>query len=166
MGGNYRGVGNISKCAEFNFWSDPEAAHIVLSESKCLMYIFPWEPCLDAGHSMPFDEWRIGQLASNNNPYTNLLDPVETKAYTRVLRGWTPCDNFLACCFIIPRMAKKVEKRHVTVELTGNHTRGQMVNDHVGKETPNAYIIEQIDVEMFKQFMMWVCEHDVSDFQF
>lgn len=63
-------------------------------------------------------------------------------------------------------MAKKVEKRHVTVELTGNHTRGQMVNDHVGKETPNAYIIEQIDVEMFKQFMMWVCEHDVSDFQF
>lgn len=166
MGGNHLGMGNISRCAEFNFWSDPEAAHIVFSESKCEVYVFPWEPCLESGYSMPFDEWRIGKLASNKNPLTNLLDPVEIKAYTNTLPGWTPCDNFLACCFILPKMIKKMEKRHVTVELSGNHTRGQMIIDHLKKEEPNAFVIEQIDVELFKKLMLWVCEHTVPDFDF
>lgn len=166
MGGNHCGVGNVTRCGEFNFWSDPEAAHIVLEESKCPIYIFPWEPCIEAAKAMPFDSWRIGQLASNRNPYTNLLDPVESKAYTNVLKSWTPCDNFLASCFIVPKMIKKMEKRHVTIELSGNHTRGQMIIDHTRKEVPNAFVIEQLDVELFKKFMMWVCEHQVPDFDF
>ena len=31
MGGNSRGIGNITSHAEFNFHADPEAAHIVLT---------------------------------------------------------------------------------------------------------------------------------------
>lgn len=166
MGGNHLGIGNISRCAEFNFWSDPEAAHIVLAESKCPIYIYPWEPCIEAGHSMPFDDWRIKELASNNNPLTNLLDPVEIKAYKNVLPNWTPCDNFLACCFIMPKMIQKMEHQHVTVELSGDHTRGQMIIDHLKKEKPNAFIIKQIDAELFKKFILWVCGHEVPNFDF
>jgi inosine-uridine nucleoside N-ribohydrolase len=62
MGGNHLGVGNVSACAEFNFWSDPEAAHIVFSETKCPTYVFPWEPCVD-DPQMPFADWRIKKLA-------------------------------------------------------------------------------------------------------
>lgn len=166
MGGSHLGVGNVSACAEFNFWSDPEAANIVFSESKCQTYIFPWEPCLEAGNAMPFTDWRIKELAGNSNPFTNLLDPVEIKAYKDILEYWTPCDNFLACCFIVPKMVQKVKKRHVTVELAGSHTRGQMVIDHINKNEPNAFIIEQIDVELFKKFMLWVCDHKGLDFEF
>ncbi|CAH1961726.1 unnamed protein product [Acanthoscelides obtectus] len=45
MGGNIRGVGNITSSAEFNFYMDPEAVHIVLECLKCEIYILPWEPC-------------------------------------------------------------------------------------------------------------------------
>lgn len=47
MGGNHQGVGNFTRCAEFNFYCDPEAAHIVMSKSKCPITILPWEPCMD-----------------------------------------------------------------------------------------------------------------------
>ena len=40
------GVGNYSRAAEFNFYADPEAAHIVLTKSKCPITILPWEPCM------------------------------------------------------------------------------------------------------------------------
>lgn len=166
MGGNHLGVGNVTKAAEFNFWSDPEATHIVFTETECPIYIFPWEPCIEAGLSMPFEDWRIAKLASNKNPFTNLLDPVETKAYRNVLPRWTPCDNFLACCFIYPKMIEKMTKHHVTIELAGNHTRGQMVIDHLLRSKPNAFLIEKIDVEMFKRFMLWVCDHPDSNFEF
>lgn len=165
MGGNHRGVGNISRCAEFNFWCDPEAAHIVLDESKCPIIIYPWEPCIDAAQSLPFEEWRINMLASNGNPYTNLLNPVEIKAYKNVLANWTPCDNFLACCFIMPKMIQKMEKLHVTVELSGNHTRGQMIIDHLDKSPPNAFVIQKINAELFKKLMLWVCDHQVPDLE-
>lgn len=166
MGGNHLGVGNVTRCSEFNFWSDPEAAHIVFTETECPIYIFPWEPCIEAGFSLPFDEWRIEQLSRNRNRYTNLLDPIEIKAYHKVLRNWTPCDNFLACCFIYPKMIEKMTKHHVTIELAGNHTRGQMIIDHLKRGEPNAFVIEKIDVEMFKRFMLWVCEHADSSFVF
>lgn len=166
MGGNNQGIGNISRCAEFNFWCDPEAAHIVFAESKCPIYVFPWEPCLDASIQIPFTDWRIKELSKNNNSFSQLLDPVEIKAYTKrgIEHRWCPCDNFLACCFIDPRMIEKMEKWHVTVELAGNHTRGQMILDHRKENEPNAFVIDKINIELFKKFMLWVCSH-TSDYE-
>lgn len=160
MGGNHLGVGNVSNCAEFNFWSCPESVNIVLDESLCEIYIFPWEPCIDSGYSMHFYDWRIKVLSSNENPYTKLLDPIEIKAYDKKLENWTPCDCFLASCFIKPDIIKVMKKHHVTVELHGAHTRGQLVFERFDKKSKNAFVIESIDVEKFKQFMMWVCHHD------
>ena len=123
MGGNCLGVGNVSACAEFNFWCDPESVHIVLAESKCPITIFPWEPSTEAGNGMPFDDWRIRKLSSHENPFTNLLDPVEIKVYKiNAMPNWTPCDSFLAACFIAPKLIKKVKSCHVTIELAGNYT--------------------------------------------
>lgn len=42
----FAGVGNISSSAEYNFYTDPEAAHIVLESTKCPITIVPWEACL------------------------------------------------------------------------------------------------------------------------
>uniref|UniRef100_A0A1I7ZEJ5 IU_nuc_hydro domain-containing protein n=1 Tax=Steinernema glaseri TaxID=37863 RepID=A0A1I7ZEJ5_9BILA len=45
MGGNYYAIGNVNSMltAEFNFFADPEAAQIVLSEMRCPITIVPWE---------------------------------------------------------------------------------------------------------------------------
>lgn len=155
MGGNNRGVGNVTSAAEFNFCMDPEAAHIVLTESVCPVHIFPWEVCLQSAAEIPVQEWRFALLSLSNHPLTKLMDPVEKKCITRKI--WNPCDAFLTVCFIAPEVIKMMTHYHVTVELAGNHLRGQLVIDHIKKKVPNAFIIEQIDVARFKEIMQEVC---------
>lgn len=48
MGGNAFAVGNTRQksTAEWNFYMDPEAAHIVLSQATCPIHILTWEACL------------------------------------------------------------------------------------------------------------------------
>lgn len=53
MGGNYQGVGNSSRAAEFNFHSDPEAAHAVLLKTRCPITILPWETCTKERFHIP-----------------------------------------------------------------------------------------------------------------
>jgi len=163
MGGNYKGNGNISRAAEFNFWSDPEAAHIVLAESKCPITIFPWESCLDASTATPMVDWRMNVLGKLDSVVTNFLNPVDVNCAVR--GNWIPCDCYLMVCFLLPRLIKKVEDYHVTVELAGNYARGQMIIDHLKREKPNARVIEEIDAELFKELMMWICG-DGSHFKF
>lgn len=164
MGGNYKGYGNVTRCAEFNFWLDPEAAHIVLAESTCPVYIFPWEPCLEASKATPSKEWRMKVLSGNGNILTNLMDEVEKNV--QVYGNFILCDAYLTSCFLVPKLIKKIEKFYVTVELGGNHTRGQLVIDRlkIQKSTPNAFIIQEIDAEMFKKFLLWLCNHENSGF--
>lgn len=53
MGGNIKGVGNASSAAEFNFFWDPEAAHIVLELYTCKKTILPWETCAPDSIAIP-----------------------------------------------------------------------------------------------------------------
>lgn len=162
MGGNHLGRGNVTKCGEFNFWYDPEAAHIVLEETTCPMFIFPWEACLDASKETPLHDWRLKVLPSVENPVTKLMDPVDEKYSYH--QAFIPADAYLTCCFLVPRMIKTISNYHVTVELNGQHSRGQMIIDYKGIEKPNAQVIQSIDTEIFKRLLMWFCDHDISDF--
>jgi len=49
MGGNYKGIGNATEVAEFNFYCDPESAHTIISEASCPLILVPWEPVLEFG---------------------------------------------------------------------------------------------------------------------
>jgi inosine-uridine nucleoside N-ribohydrolase len=162
MGGNHMGVGNTTKHAEFNFFSDPEAAHVVFAESTCEIVVFPWEPCMFHSLLLPFDEWRVGKLSSNGNRFTRFLDPIEIVAY-KDFDEWMPCDLFLAATFIVPKIVRVKELHHVSIELAGNHTRGMMVMDHLKRVKANAVVVTKIDVEMFKNFVMGVCGHGCGD---
>lgn len=162
MGGNFQGVGNVTNCGEFNFWADPEAAHIVLMESKCPVYIYPWEACLEASRATPVEEWRMKVLSGNQNAITNFMDPIDKKI--RIKGNFIPCDCYATACFIAPKMIKQMENLHVTIELAGNHARGQMVIDYKKIEKPNAFVIKEIDTEMFNNFLLWVCGRENSNF--
>lgn len=52
MGGNHKGIGNISPWAEFNFFTDPEAAYIILENLKKPATVFTWETTLDTTITM------------------------------------------------------------------------------------------------------------------
>jgi inosine-uridine nucleoside N-ribohydrolase len=161
MGGNYQGMGNTTRCAEFNFWFDPEAARIVLGESKCELFILPWEPCFRACFATPHKEWRFGLLNSVRNDITCLMDRIEIDVQFR--KSFAPCDAYLVACFAFPKMMTVVNEQHVSVELGGEFTRGQMVIDHKQVCVPNAFVIEDFDVEVFKRVLMWACGHDVGE---
>lgn len=161
MGGNVSGIGNVTKHAEFNFWSDPEAAHIVLNESECAMFIFPLETCTEASKAMPLKEWRQDILSSNSNAITNFMDKAEDNLKIRY--RFIPCDAYAVCCSFIPKIITTMQDCHVSIELTDN-ARGQMIVDHTTTKKPTAFIIREFDAEKFKKFLLWICEHENSGF--
>lgn len=89
MGGNYQGVGNSSRAAEFNFHSDPEAAHAVLLKTPCPITILPWEPCTKDRFHIPIVS--CSQLWSDHTFHSLHLPPPPGLASLRA--GQTCC-----CC--------------------------------------------------------------------
>ncbi|KAH8421134.1 hypothetical protein KR222_004674 [Zaprionus bogoriensis] len=167
MGGNYQGVGNSSRAAEFNFHSDPEAAHAVLLKTCSPITILPWEPCTKDRFNIPID-WRLHELgeraAAIGNPVIELLTQVESAQWLPLKEtefdSWNPCDALIVAVWLFDkRFVLKDSTWHATVDLTGTHTRGQMVLDHLkelDKFPENVRVIERVDEALFKQIVEWV----------
>lgn len=161
MGGNYLGIGNITKSAEFNFYSDPEAAQIVLdSFPNCRINVLPWETCTERCLTIPV-QWRFEELGAIENKVTKLMNAIDQMVYER--KYFRPCDGLLAAVFLCPELVEIEGNWHATVELHGRHTRGQMVLDHLKdhlKATQDTVrIVEKINMEMFKKVLMWAAGH-------
>ncbi|KAJ8920672.1 hypothetical protein NQ315_004811 [Exocentrus adspersus] len=152
MGGNATAVGNTTSSAEFNFYVDPEAAYIALECLKVPIFILPWEPCLLSNITF---EWRYDVLG-DKTPALNLLTRAEKKIYNNTyFKHWAPCDAFLVFCFLNPdKHITKQSDHHVTIELSGCYTRGQMVLDHLRNRCSNVTIIENFDIELFKDVVL------------
>lgn len=162
MGGNYMGIGNITKSAEFNFYSDPEAAQIVLEafSTSCPINILPWETCTERKLTIPV-QWRFEELGVIENKITQLMNALDEMVYLGA--GWKyfrPCDGLLAAIFLCPELAEEEGMWHASVELHGRHTRGQLVLDHLKAVKDNVRIVKKIDMEMFKRMLMWTVGHE------
>uniref|UniRef100_A0A1I8MZ05 Inosine/uridine-preferring nucleoside hydrolase domain-containing protein n=2 Tax=Musca domestica TaxID=7370 RepID=A0A1I8MZ05_MUSDO len=156
MGGNYRGKGNVTKSAEFNFRLDPEAAHIVLESVSKPMMVVPWETCIDG--EMNFDaSWRFEILSKVDSKIMHLMNTVEN-SFLRPLgyAKWIICDAVLVATFLFPDIViAKSRLYHSTVELMGHHTRGQMVLDHKRKDEGNTRIIMSVHKDNYRQIIAW-----------
>lgn len=71
MGGNHKGKGNVLPGAEFNFWADPTAAHIVLNSLKNIN-ILTFECGLE--ESISLSKVKIVSICS---PFLNALNVVD-----------------------------------------------------------------------------------------
>lgn len=160
MGGNIQGIGNTTRSAEFNFYSDPESAHIVLNERSFKINVLPWETCLVKSFIVPL-EWRLNVLGIHKHKAVQLLNEVEKVQYGKFnFTDWLACDALVAAAFLFPdKFVVKESFWNATVELHGGFTRGQMILDHLRENEPNVRIIEEGEGELFKQIALWSVDH-------
>ncbi|XP_057335852.1 inosine-uridine preferring nucleoside hydrolase-like isoform X1 [Microplitis mediator] len=154
MGGNSAGLGNTTPQAEFNFYADPESAHILLQSNIKPLWLFPWETCLKSDITIEWRENELGKLKENKK--LKLIKTVEDGIYKNKIKRqvYRPCDAFCASAFINPEVIKDYNSCNADVELQGLKTRGFVAIDHLETKKPNINLVTDLDFEEFKTLML------------
>lgn len=127
MGGSAT-VGNATPVAEFNFWHDPEAAHIVLTSGVPLT-MYGW----DILWSMRTGAQKVAELCASDNPVLQVagrllafeaLDPFDGTPVIYDCIG----DAGTLCVLVAPELFG-VDSRPVQVVLAPGPARGQTIVD-------------------------------------
>ncbi|XP_067662691.1 nucleoside hydrolase-like isoform X3 [Haliotis asinina] len=155
MGGNYKGEGNITVAGEFNFYSDPEAAYIVLNSLGCPITLTCWELCDQ--YSLSWETY--ADLRKHSSKKCQFMKDIERITVSNCKKlNWTtyvPCDEVTAACAIDDQVIAKSDHVFASVELHGDLTRGQMVVDWGNRllKSPNVRIVKELDVERYMKLL-------------
>jgi purine nucleosidase len=152
MGGAVRATGNMaSPSTEFNVVSDPEAAAIVLEHWPGLS-LLPWETTMR--HFVPLE--RVEELMAGPGPRARFYRRITERQPGLVrehfgLSGIFAADPLAMAVAVEPDIVTRSERRRVTVELAGRHTRGQTTVDWFGFAggEPNVEVILELDDARF-----------------
>eukprot|EP00088_Acartia_fossae_P021698 TRINITY_DN23055_c0_g1_i1.p1 TRINITY_DN23055_c0_g1~~TRINITY_DN23055_c0_g1_i1.p1 ORF type:complete len:324 (-),score=29.24 TRINITY_DN23055_c0_g1_i1:62-1012(-) len=153
MGGNIEAYGNTSEAAEFNFHADPEAASVVLRQTRCPTYIASWELCYK--YVKLTMQWRNQNLKTMDTPAAKLINKLEQVWFDDYPWGdhWILCDQLAMTACLHPESVVKKSYHHAQVELSGSITRGMMVLDQrvVRAKPNNVIIVEELDLDILKK---------------
>ncbi|XP_049537070.1 pyrimidine-specific ribonucleoside hydrolase RihA-like [Anopheles darlingi] len=163
LGGNRHGVGNTAVAAEFNFFTDPEAANIVLNNAPMIVNVFPWETVVTLIPEFS-TQWRFETFHDSPNPAIQVLNRVESIVYAEE-KGWTPCDMFVATVFLNSSIVQTRVTHRAEVELSGRVTRGMMAILHHIKEVEqhNVAIIDAIDAVEVRRMLLALKDVQVKE---
>ena len=151
MGGAFRQEGNITPKAEFNIYSDPQAAAIVFASRDDLV-VLP----LDITEQVTFREDRASELrrAAPASRIAKFIDGLchslsaASLSYrqTRGIQGFHVHDA-ATLAYVFYAETLLLRRAHVHIETDGKWTRGQTVFDdrHGVKTTANAWVAMQVD---------------------
>ncbi|HLF80270.1 MAG TPA: nucleoside hydrolase [Anaerolineales bacterium] len=148
MGGAVRAMGNTQNhSAEFNFWTDPEAAHIVLDGWPGVQ-LLPWETAVE--HTVP--QAQVDRLMAVDSLRGEFFRRITAKVlqFTEKRLGapqlFAP-DGLAIAAAIEPGFVLHREERHVRVELAGAITRGQSTVDWYGQSVQQANVSLVLDID-------------------
>ena len=154
VGGNIKASGSVSLSADFNFYADPEAAHIVLH--ACCK---PTLITLESKDTFVLDiswcsEWL--SISSHKAKFARDLLGLAME-YNRQESGSIGLyDPAAVALFIHPEFVAEVVDVSAHVECTGELTRGRTVIDWFGveKREPNVVIATKYNVDILKQLLI------------
>lgn len=129
MGGAVSVPGNITPYADANFWHDPEAADLVLNAGFGDMTLV----ALDATEqARAGEEWltAVGALRGPVADFANGLLDHYAGFYSQMF-GTRTCTlhDPLAAAIMLDQKLATYREMSLAIELTGTHTRGQVVSD-------------------------------------
>ncbi|MDH3703813.1 MAG: nucleoside hydrolase, partial [Alphaproteobacteria bacterium] len=150
MGGAALGPGNVTPSAEFNVYTDPHAAQIVLSSGVPLIMFG-----LDVTHQAITTPARRDAIRAVDSPVTDAVSGM-LRFYDRhdIDRYGMPGGPLHDPCVIAYLLRPELfdgKECHVAVETVSDLTMGRTVADWwgVGGETPNCRVINRIDADGF-----------------
>jgi purine nucleosidase len=150
MGGTIAAQGNTPiVTAEYNIWTDPEAAAITLSAFADATML-SWETTL--AHGFPWDQFNaLCAIDTINGRFFRAISRDTAKRLQTTYRrpAYLLPDPLAMAITLRPDLIRRSRKFFTTVELSGQHTRGQTVIDYTGirGEAPNVNIIQALDTD-------------------
>ncbi|XP_052072923.1 inosine-uridine preferring nucleoside hydrolase-like [Mytilus californianus] len=157
MGGNIEGRGNKNLGAEFNFYADPEAAYITLHELKCPTNLLSLEAAEANGIEWEwYDRWV--NMDTRKSRFIKAFSR-KTAEFNRTLLKhpkYSPYDLLTMATAIDQTVITESVDEWCTVEIGGNHTRGQLVVDWENKmgNKLNVRIIKKVNTDKTKAYFM------------
>ena len=154
MGGALRADGNTTSLAEFNFYVDPHAAHIVL-ESGMPITLLPWDITKD----VLLTQADVDRMLAVPSPITRFIADA-TRFYIEfheVCFGFSGCsinDPIALALAFMPDLAR-TQAMHVAVEYTSELTAGKSVISYVGDSLREPDAHDQLGFDAAAWPMQW-----------
>ena len=162
MGGSRNERGNMTPAAEFNFWCDPEAAHIVMQNfpPNCETHLIDYGFVLE--FPLPLDWVYDVWLCEKNNNKKKIFAKAMLETlinFTKASRnGLTICDAYAMALVLNSNVLLEPVSQDVSVELSGNCCRGVLAYNKTGRKHPHFHgpliIYNKVNMDLYKDLLL------------
>jgi purine nucleosidase len=165
MGGNVNCLGNVTPAAEYNFWVDPDAAKMVMTELDTVL--FDWGLTV---RDTVFDAETLARIESMGTTYADFYTEVsaQVRRFNRESFGedmTTQPDSAVVAGLVEPELIQESHTYHVDVDEREGLTRGYAAvdEDGVGDGTPRTEVVESLDADGFERLLCRMLETGSPD---